>query len=516
MKSVTAGQMRELDRRAIEDFGIPGEVLMERAGRGLADSVVQRAGWIGAGFRGVAAVAGRGNNGGDAFAAARILKEYGMHTELFCVCDAGGLRGDALTHFQRMIQSGVPVHVLPGEDDWRNAGLHCAGMIIMDGLLGTGTRGEVHGVASAVIDWINRMKGCNRVVAIDVPSGLDADKGSPCGAAVEADWTVTMGLPKCGLLMQGALKYGGNIEVVDIGIPPQLTEGIGDGVSLITADEVRPLVPVRRAESHKGSHGSVLIIAGSARFPGAAVLAAMGGVRSGAGMVHVVTANEAVPAVAAAVPEAVVRGVSCDDSGAMQYAGIIRAIGDPAGYDCITAGPGLTQSNELRAMLEWVAVNVKCGMVFDADALNIMAGSPLPVLQKRADVVITPHPGEAGRLIGCSADEVQGDRVAAFRKLTELYSGTVVLKGAGSLVGSGRVCCINLTGNAGMAKGGSGDVLAGLLGGLAASGLKVADAARLAVFLHGRAGDIAAFRGSMHGMTAGDLAGCLPLAFASL
>lgn len=516
MKSVTAEQMRELDRRTIEEHGTPGEVLMERAGRGLADSVIQRAGWLGSACRGVTAVSGKGNNGGDAFVAARIIKEQGLNVELLSVCSEQDLRGDAAAHFEKMKRSGVPFRILAESDDWNDENISCRGRIIIDGLLGTGASGPARGVYKSAIEWMNRMKPANRIVAVDVPSGLNADTGTPDGVVVEADWTVTMAMPKRGLTVHGALKYTGNVEVVDIGIPQAYTDSIGEWPSLITDDEVKILVPERSAESHKGSHGSLMIIAGSAKFPGAAVLAAMGGVRSGAGMVHVVTAKEAVSAVAAAVPEAVVRGVSCDADGAMQYDGVVDASGDLADYDCIVAGPGMTASEGTARLVDWLGANAECALVIDADALNVIARSPMPHIQKRSDVVITPHPGEAGRLAGCSAQEVQGDRVTALGRLTGLYSGAVVLKGAGSLVGCAGECFINLTGNAGMARGGSGDVLAGLLGGLAAQGLQVYEAAKLGVFVHGRAGDIAACRGSMQGMTAGDLAGCIPLAFASL
>ena len=516
MKTVTAEQMRELDRRTIEDFGTPGEVLMERAGQGIADSIIRRSGWLGGRFRGVIAVAGRGNNGGDACVAARILMQAGIPVELWAATATSAYSGDAEIHFKRMVASGVTVRELALPQDWSDPSLDCAGKIIVDGILGTGARGAARGAAGAAVEWITRMSPSNSVLAIDVPSGLNADSGKPEGPVVTADWTVTMALPKTGLIEQSAREYVGNLEVVDIGIPAEFIAELGEGVELICGHAMHELMPRREASSHKGSHGSALLIAGSAKFPGAAVLCAMGAVRSGAGLVTVLTADTAVAAVASAVPEAIVRGVPVNDDGAMDFEAVVAAVEDLPSYNSVVVGPGMTDSASTLKIVAWLMANTDCGTVLDADALNVVASNEVKQVVERGDLVLTPHPGEAGRLLQISAADVQADRCSALRNLADKFSGVMVLKGAGTLIAHHGVERINLTGNAGMAKGGSGDVLAGLLGGLIAQRLSPADAAELAVYIHGRAGDIVACRGSMQGMTAGDVAGCIPDAFASL
>jgi NAD(P)H-hydrate epimerase len=516
MKSVTSAQMRELDRRTIEEFGTPGEVLMERAGRGLAESVLRRKCWLGQRCRGVTAVVGKGNNGGDAFAAARILHESGVRVRVLAACGTDELKGDAGIHFRKMADAGLRAGVCPDPAGWAGHELDCSAEIIIDGILGTGASGPARGAAAAAIEWINRAKRANSVVAIDVPSGLNADSGTAEGAVVSADWTVTMGLPKIGLLRPCAIDHVGNLEVVDIGIPRDFLQGIPGGPALLSGQEVSAMVPPRRASSHKGEHGTALVIAGSAVFPGAAVLCAMGAVRSGAGLVYVITADSAAASVAAAVPEAIVRAVATDPEGAMKADEVVSAIRAVPKYNSLSVGPGMTAGASSRAVVEWVAANAACGAVLDADALNVVAARGIEAAQRRTDIVITPHPGEAARLIGTSAREVQDDRLSALRQLKQRFSGVVVLKGAGTLIGSGSEETINMTGNAGMAKGGSGDVLTGLAAGILAQGASPPDSARLAVYVHGLAGDIAACRSSMQGMTAGDTASCIGEAFASM
>lgn len=517
MKTVTVEQMRELDRRTIEVFGTPGELLMERAGQGIADSIIRRAGWFGARCRGVVAIAGRGNNGGDACVAARCLKQAGFPVELWAAAEVNAYGGDAETHFKRMLESGVRVRELARPEDWNDPALDCAGRIIVDGILGTGARGAARGAAASAIEWIIRMSQSNAVVAIDVPSGLNADTGIPEGVAVTADWTVTMALPKAGLIEPSAVGYVGNLDVVDIGIPDDYIAGLGADVEFIAGREMRELIPRRDAASHKGSHGSTLLIAGSAKFPGAAVLCAMGAVRSGSGLVTILTAESAAPAVAGAVPEAIVRGLTVNEEGAIDFDAFNVAVKDLPKYHSVVVGPGMTTNSSTAKIVSWLMTNALCGTVLDADALNVLARDGMGRAGERDDVVLTPHPGEAGRLLNISAAEVQAGRRGSLGRIAAKCNGVVVLKGAGTLIARrGAVDRINMTGNAGMAKGGSGDVLAGLIGGLLAQGMQPGEAAELGVYVHGRAGDIVACRGSMAGMTAGDVAGCIPDAFASL
>ncbi len=515
MRSVTPYEMRELDRRTIDEFGTPGEVLMERAGRGLADSILRRKHWLGGRCRGVIAVAGRGNNGGDAFVASRILTEENVAVRLITACRLEDYKGDAAIHLHRMMEAGVNPSVITEPEGWDSLASDCKDQIVVDGLLGTGTKGAARGAPAAAIKWINRLRQSNTIVAIDIPSGLNGETGLAEGDTVIADCTVTMGFPKTGIIAQPALEYVGNLEVVDIGIPDDYTCKPGPPPEFLSQAETAHLMPSRSATSHKGTHGTALVIAGSGSFPGAAVLCAMGAVRSGAGLVNVVTTENAAASVAAAVPEAIVRAVKPDGTGAMDPTAVKSAVEAAAKYHSVVLGPGMTDADATLQIVKWVLERGDKPVVLDADALNVMARCG-PEITCAADAVMTPHPGEAARLLGASTAEVQSDRPGALRRLACKYRAVMVLKGAGTLISSLKDEYINLTGNAGMAKGGSGDVLAGLIGGLLAQGIEAPAAARLGVYVHGRAGDIAACRGSMQGMTASDTASCLPDAFASL
>jgi len=517
MKTVTSDQMRELDRRAIEELGTAGEVLMERAGRGVADALLRLAAWGGARRATVRLAAGRGNNGGDAFAAARCLREAGADADVWLAAAAGDLKGDALTHFRRMVERGVPVREMPAEADWRAARAPAAGSaILVDGLLGTGSRGAARGAAAAAIRWINAAGERNPVVAIDLPSGLNADTGQPEGDTVKADLTITMGLPKRGLLAPAALDVVGNLEVVDIGLPAALTAALPADAELIEAGELAGLVRRRPRAAHKGAYGHALVIGGSRGYTGAAALAARAAVRSGCGLVSVLTPASIAPIVATAAPEAMVYAAEETEAGTLAAHCLTAWPRRLADFDAVLAGPGMTTHAQTRLLVERILRETMRPLVLDADALNAVGQDLDLIRQCRAAVVLTPHPGEMARLLGGSAADVQSDRAAALRAAVAATGATVVLKGAGTLVGAGGAVRVNMTGNPGMAKGGMGDVLGGLLAGLAAQGLAAPDAAALAVFLHGRAADMAAWAASQAGLTAGDVIDALPRAWRKL
>jgi NAD(P)H-hydrate epimerase len=517
MKAVSAEQMRGIDRQMIEAFGVSGDVLMDRAGFGVAERVRRLADTAGFDEPRVAIFAGRGNNGGDAFVAARYLHEIEMDVEVLFAGDIKAVGGDALLALRKLRAAGVPLRVLETMDEWddlRQSRLWGAD-ILVDGLLGTGSRGPARGPVAGAIEMINRFSDHGLVVAIDMPSGLNADTGMAEGDAVVADVTVTIGLPKTCLLQPAALDYVGTVDVVDIGIEEELEDAVPAGIELITACDVAGSMARRPRRSHKGTYGHALLIGGGPGFSGAISLAAMAACRSGAGLVSVLVPSSLVNVVAVRVPEAMVHGGGMTDSGSLAsdaLDGMLAADG-LARFSAVLIGPGLTTHPEGARLVEAVLASGAKTVVLDADALNLVAAVPDLLTGERDGVILTPHPGEMGRLMGCSAAAVEQDRFQAARRVSERFGAITVLKGAGTVVTDGTRLAVNLTGNPGMATGGVGDVLAGLLTGLAAQGMEPFDAASAAVFLHGCAGDDAARGSSQAGLTALALADEIPRVF---
>jgi hydroxyethylthiazole kinase-like uncharacterized protein yjeF len=519
MKVVTTEQMRELDRRTIADFGVPGETLMERAGSGIATVVDDLALTCGFEQNPVRMFAGRGNNGGDVFCAARLLSDMEYRVDVWLAGERGKVTGDALRHLEMMRLAGIDVHEATTPDDWEDimATSVCDEGVIVDGVLGTGIRGPARGAAAGAIQYINALGDTGPVVSVDVPSGLDSDMGEALGDVVCADVTVTMGMPKKGLVMPDALEFVGNVEVVDIGIPFELTDPIMSDLDLITVDELREVMPRRSRTSHKGTYGHLLIIGGAAGYAGAVILAARAAVRSGAGLVSVLAPACIVPAVASAIPEAMIHAGGETDSGSLSGDALSSWSRSIEEFDAIAIGPGLTTHPASRDLVCDILKNLDGPLLLDADALNVIATDLRTVKKCRANVVVTPHPGEMGRMLGISAADVQKARFKTAKEAAKRLGAVVVLKGAGTLVAEeGAPLSVNMTGNPGLARGGMGDVLAGLLGGLLAQGMTSRDAACMAVYLHGRAGDRVAWTSSQAGMSAGDVVDCLPVAYSEL
>lgn len=517
MKSVSAGQMRALDRQMIATGGVPGEVLMDRAGFGVAEIVRRLADTAGFHDPRIALFAGRGNNGGDAFVAARYLHEVEMDVEVLFAGDIQAVSGDALLALRKMREAGVRLQVLETMDDWDALRLsrNWWADILVDGLLGTGSRGPARGPAAGAIELINALSKQALVVAIDLPSGLDADTGTAEGDAVIADLTVTMGLPKRGLLQPDALEFVGVVEVVDIGIADELTESLPDGPELITARDVAGCFDRRPRRSHKGGYGHALLVGGGPGYSGAITLAAMAACRSGAGLISALVPASLVNTVAVRVPEAMVLGGTMTDTGSLSGEALEKML-DADGlsrFSAVLIGPGLTTHPDgYRLVAAALASGVKT-VVLDADALNLVAAAPESLDGTRPGVILTPHPGEMGRLLGCAARAVEQDRFGMARHAAGQFGAVTVLKGAGTVIADGTRLAVNLTGNPGMATGGMGDVLAGLMTGLAAQGLDPFAAAMAAVYLHGCAGDDVALAGSQAGLTALAVANAIPRVF---
>lgn len=505
MKFIAAETLRKAETRAIAKDNALATGMMERAGRGLARAIHEIAVQMDRPAVPVRFLAGPGNNGGDACAAAIALRDLGQPAEVWLTCPKEKLRGTAKLFFDEMAKLGLPWREVVGERDWqRQDETRLAPPILVDALLGTGARGEPLGDVRRAVEYVNSKRGFSIIVAADVPTGMNADTGMLAESTVHADFTVTMCLPKIGMAAPRARERLGSLALVPIGIPRAFVDDMVDAspdLQMTSVMDVRRLLPPRPRDAHKGTYGTALLLGGSARYPGAIVLAAEGAVRSGVGLVRVATVESAAAALVARVPEAI--------------AEVRLAAGpDLAGADAVLAGPGLGRGPEVAALVDYLLRKTPAPLLLDADAINALAGRPEAVRACTRPVVLTPHPGELARLLGTDVAAIQGDRLAAAREAAERTGAIVVLKGAGTLIAqAGRPMWINLTGNPGMACGGCGDVLAGLLVGLLAQGLPPFDAACAAVWLHGNAGDYAALRHTQTAMRASDVAAALPDAF---
>ncbi|HUJ08924.1 MAG TPA: NAD(P)H-hydrate dehydratase [Verrucomicrobiae bacterium] len=498
MKAVTTEQIRQLDQRTIA-AGTPGEELMERAGLAVARSTVEFLKRRDA--RAVILFAGKGNNGGDAIVAARHLAGAGCHPTLVMLCRRQELQGDPLAHFQKLV-SGIHVFELPTLDQLPQIVAETEPAVVVDGLLGTGLKGEVREPYATAIKVIN---GLHRpVLAVDIPSGLDSDTGEAHGVCVRADLTVTMGLPKIGLLKPAATDFVGRIEVADIGFPREFVSEIQTDVELLTASDVAPLVPRRNRSAHKGEFGHLLVIAGSEGYTGAPVLTAYAAVRAGAGLVTLAVPRNIYAIIAGKCPPEVMPRP-------------FDGIPETGGFDAVAIGPGMGQQPETQKMVWKIVSSCTVPMAVDADALNTVAQATTALKRLQRPLVLTPHPGEMARLIRKTAKDVQAQRWEVARNFAQEYGVTLVLKGAGTVITdkSGKLW-INSTGNPGMAKGGMGDALTGIIGALLAQGLTPLDAARAGVFVHGLAGDLAAEKTGQQAVLPTDLIEHLGPAFAAL
>ena len=507
MKLVTAAEMRELDARTIEEVGVPGEVLMERAGVGIADRILRLASRSPFESPRAHVIAGRGNNGGDGYVVARVLFEAGWDVEVWLAGMMDGIRGDALTHLQGMLEAGVELQELTAESEWEDAmedPLECD--IVVDALLGTGVTGRAQGAIGAAIRYVNTAARGATVVAVDLPSGLNADTGEAPGDVVRADVTLAMAQPKRGFVEPLALPFLGSVDVVDIGIPEAYLESLSDDGDVVGVSDVRRVLTDRAVDSHKGTYGHAWIIGGAPGFSGAVGLAAEGAARAGAGLVSALMPESIAGITAAGIREVMVHGGLTTASGSLSVGGL-EVWGDRVSqFQAILIGPGMTAVPDTRACLEWVLEHAACPVVIDADGLNVLA-EDLSILEGlRVPVVVTPHPGEMARLIGEGTEWVQDGRRECAVSFAQKYGVYVALKGAGTVIASpDGVRSVNLTGNPGMASGGMGDVLGGMITGFLAQGVDVLDAVRVAVFLHGMAGDLAASSLSQRGLLAGDV-----------
>lgn len=503
---LTAAEMGEADRHAIAARGIPGRVLMELAGAGCARSALAR--WPECLDRaGVLVLAGRGNNGGDGFVVARHLASRGVAARVLVVGDPGTVAGDARANLDLLAAVGVPVNGLISAPDLARveAAVASAGVVV-DALFGTGLARGVSGLAGDVIGLLAGSRA--PVLSVDLPSGVDATTGAAPGAAVRADVTVTFAAPKWGHFLFPGASLRGELEVVDIGIP------YGDLVDRahgrVLGPDLYRWLPPGRPDAHKGSFGHLLVVAGSTGKPGAAVLAALGALRAGAGLVTLAVPEGVASRLPGLPPEVMVEEV-LGEGGAFSTGSSGRLAALRAGKDAFALGPGLGRGPGTVALAREAVASWGLPGVVDADGLYALAGDPTPLSAAPRARLITPHSAEAGRLLGRSAAGVDADRPGSVRALAALGPQVVaLLKGAGSLVAAGdRPVALVAAGNPGMASGGTGDVLTGIAGALLASGLPASVAAPIAAAWHAAAGDRARLARGERSLAATDLAAFL-------
>ncbi|WP_295684448.1 NAD(P)H-hydrate dehydratase [uncultured Nevskia sp.] len=483
----SAAQVRELDRRAIEDCGIPGYTLMQRAA--LAAWRAAQARWPQ--LRAVIVLCGPGNNGGDGYELACLARADGCKVRVF-ECEDLPRRGDALTARAAWLAVGsIERWSLTSGEALLTVDL------IVDALYGIGLSRAPEGETADAIVTANVAKANGAaVLALDIPSGLIADTGHMPGVVINADMTMTFIAEKIGLLTGQGPAFTGQVELATLDVPERVHDGLIPIAQRIDAEDLHRWLPRRSRTGHKGDHGHVLLIGGDHGMLGAILLAGRAALRAGAGLVTIATRAVHAPLLAAAQPDLMVRGVESASELAMLIA---RA-------DVIAVGPGLGTDDWSRMMFG-AAMAATLPMVIDADALNLLAQqSPS---RRRDDWLLTPHPGEAGRLLGCSTAAVQQNRIAAVQALQARYGGAVVLKGAGSLIADGAVLRLCPYGNPGMGVGGMGDVLTGISAAFLAQDLPLGIAAAAAVTVHARAGDAVAAAGGERGLIASDVVDAL-------
>lgn len=526
MKALTAAEMQEVDRLTTERYGVPSEQLMETAGKSVADVFLEQYGHKMADAPGrVAVLCGKGNNGGDGFVVARYLKEEVEEVRVYLFAKPEELRGDAAKNCERWRELGDITTILSAED-WAKAWAEVSNAeVIIDALLGTGIRGAASGLTRQAIEDVNRLSRGGTaarpawIVAVDTPSGLPSDGDEAAGPVVEAHWTVTFTAPKVGQLVSSQAACCGQLVVRDIGSPASLIEEVGKGSLRWAGPEEFVALPlVRAAEAHKGSYGHVLVVAGAVGKSGAAVMAGYTAMRAGAGLVTIATPEPVLPVVAAAHPEYMTEPLPATAEGSVgvaalrsgKFAKVLK------GMTVLAVGPGMGQNPETQDFIRGVVIETELPIILDADGLNAFAGrGDLFRGKKTKALVITPHPGEMARLLGNPIAEVQKDRVKTAREAAKEWDAVVLLKGYHTIVASpkGQVF-VNTTGNPGLAKGGSGDVLTGLLAGLIAQ-FGSSDLARivaLGAYLHGLAADLLTEQSDNSGMLAGEVAHAIPFA----
>ena len=518
MKILTSAQMQRIDRLTTERYGVPSLTLMENAGRGVMEFLEER--FAPLEQQRIAILCGRGNNGGDGLVVARMLRERGLKPRVLLFADPQKVQGDAAVNLERLAISGMP-EVVDNPEAWQRIKPNLKGTtLLIDALLGTGLSKPLEGLLLEVARAVNSELASAQVVAVDLPSGISADTGGLAGEHVRADFSVTFTAPKIAHVFPPACECVGEWVVKQIGTPPEALERDSElFLNLACREDFAWLARPRKPDANKGNFGHVLVVAGSVGKTGAAALAAKAALRAGAGLVTVATAASALPIVASLAMEYMTEPLPETEAGTIS----LRALG-PGRFDellegktVLAIGPGIGRVPETAELVRSLVNRRRVPVVLDADGLNAFAGhmDSFHSGGDVADAVLTPHPGEMSRLAGLGTAEIQAHRVENARQFAQKHQVNLVLKGFRTLTAApdGKVW-VNPTGNPGMATGGTGDVLTGLMAGLVAQyrDRPMSEVAAAAVYLHGLAGDIVAKEMGHASLIAGDLIGALPQA----
>ena len=507
MKLVYAHEMGALDKKAAEEFYLPTAVLMENAGRAVAEAAAELLGGD-VYAKSIAVFVGKGNNGGDGLVAARWLSAAGARVKIFLAAPAADFAGAAGVQLKTCAKSGLGITVLAEESDWNVAEIAAAHAdVIIDALLGTGFKGELKGAYERACKLINSVRA--QVLAVDVPSGTEADTGAADENAVQAAATVTMQLPKVGLYLYPTAELAGKIITVPIGMPEALTSQAEGSKYLVDSSMVRDFLPLRSGNCHKGEAGRVTVAAGSPGYTGAAALCAQAAVKAGAGLVSLYTPLCSREVLAVKLTEVMVKGLIERMPGILGGGAVCEVLDAANKADVLAIGPGLGTSEATGDVIINILEGYEGTAVIDADALTALSRKPELLPQLKCTKILTPHPGEMARLCGLTAAEVDARRVELAAQYAKEWNCVLVLKGAPTVIGcpDGTVY-VNTTGCSAMATGGCGDVLTGIIAGLCAQGVEAEAAAVCGVYLHGLASELAAAESI--GLAAGEIAGFLP------
>ncbi len=500
MKVCRVGEMRDLDRRATEEYGIAQEILMENAGEATYFVALNESGVTGRKF---VVFCGTGNNGGDGFVVARKLHSMGAGVKIFLLGGSDRLSGAAKTNFDIISRMPIEIHEVDSIDAARVDTLHCDAVI--DAIFGTGLDREPSGIHRAAIELIN--DSGREVFSLDIPSGVNGDTGQVAGVAVESDCTVTYGLPKIGNVLYPGCGLCGKLYVSHISFPPALQDADSIRVRL---NDLVPL-PEREMDAHKGSCGKALFVAGSSGYFGAPYFSALSFLKSGGGLSYLATPRSIAPFLASKGSEIVFAPQSETDSGGLSLDSKADILELSRSVDIVVLGPGLSLDAETQELVRELAREIDAPLLIDGDGLTAIAADIGVVEARRFPTILTPHAGEMSRIVSMSVSEIGQNRIGALQKAAGDLNAVVVLKGARSLIGypDGSVY-INTSGNPGMATAGSGDALTGAIAAMYGLGLPIEEAVRVGVFIHGLAGDMAADEKGEDGMTAQDIVECLP------
>lgn len=507
---VTAKQMSQMDRATIEDIGIPGVVLMENAGRGIVEVAKSMLGSVKGKL--VKIFCGPGNNGGDGFVVARHLLNMGALVNVLLIGNKGKVRDDALINLQILQEMGQEIKEV---NSLEHAPNDLQVDLIIDALLGTGVQGPLRGIFSEIVDNINSSGA--PVLAVDIPTGVNTDTGAVSGLSVYATATATMALPKRGLLIPPGREHVGKLYVVDISMPKSICSNYDSKTYLMTNNDIVGVLPIRSEDAYKNICGTVLVVAGSAGFTGAACLTAESVLRSGAGLAYLAAAKSLNVIFEQRLVEVITVPVEDNGIGCLTIENGDEILSKAETETVVALGPGLGTNPSTVNLVKLILEKIDKPMVLDADGLNALSNFPELITQYKNDLVLTPHPGELSRLIGKSSKEILQDRIEIARQTAQSWGKVLVLKGSPTVVADNDgTVYINPTGNAGMATGGSGDVLTGVIAGLMAQGTRAIDAAIAGVYIHGLAGDLAKKQRGEMGMIAGDILEYVPKALCTV